>query len=190
MYNPLNNNKIKNRMKFLCLGFMFMFYVTDICAQRLSVKTNGLMLGSGLPNLGVELVTGKKTSFEISAFAGYHPYKVDFITMGIMPEFKYWFSGRAFARSYVGVSMLADSYNLVWKGRRYEGDALGLGVTFGYSIPLSPHWNLDFSAGLGGVYFRQRDYDAVEVNKSYHANNRGIKYMPTKLAISIAYIIK
>lgn len=186
----LNNTKITNRLRTLFVGILFIFSVSNVYSQHLSIKTNGLMLGAGLPNLGVELVTSKKTSLELSAFAGYHPYKIDFVTIGLIPEFKYWFSGRAMARSYVGVSLLANSYNLKWKERRYEGDALGLGVTFGYSIPLSPHWNLDFSAGLGGVYFRQKDYDAAEVNTSYFANNKGIKFMPTKLAISIAYIIK
>lgn len=181
---------MKDVQKYLFAGFLFAFLSINIFAQQISVKTNGLMLGAGLPNIGTELVIGKKVSFELSAFAGYHPYKLDVVTAGVMPEIKYWFSGRVLTRTYLGFSLLANSYKINWSGRRLEGDALGAGLTFGYSIPLSAHWNIDFSAGVGTVYFRQRDYDKTVINENSGINSKGVKLMPTKLAISIAYIIK
>lgn len=181
---------MKNFVERFCFLAFFVFIVSNISAQQVSVKTNALMLGGGFPNLGVELVTGKRLSLDISGFGCYNPYNKEAVIFGGMPELRYWFSGRPMARSYVGLNALLVSYDLKWKEKVYKGDAGGLGLGFGYSVVLSPHWNLEFGAGVGIVYFRQQSYNENVDFKSYYANNKGFKFIPTKLAVSIAYIIK
>lgn len=172
---------------YICLLF---FMSVNIYSQQISVKTNALMLGGGFPNLGTELVVGKRLSLEISGFGCYKPYKKNIVVLGGNPELKYWFSGRPMARSYIGVNALFATYNLKWKGSVYEGDAGGLGLGFGYSLALSSHWNLEFGAGVGVIYFRQQKYPEGEILNYYYSTNKGFNFMPTKLAVSISYIIK
>lgn len=181
---------MKKLLGCLCFCFLFMLAVPEADAQRLAVKTNGLMLGAGVPNLGVELVTGKRTSFEVSAFGGFNPYGKNIKIVGGMPEFKYWLSGRPMARFYLGISALATSYKITWNDKVYNGDAAGLGLNLGYSVLLSSRWNLEFAAGVGGAYFRQYKYNAGESIGSGQSIGKGISLIPTKLAVSVSYIIK
>lgn len=165
-------------------------------AQNLSVKTNGLMLGAGFPNVGMELVTGSRTSLEFSAFGGYKPYTLDIKMFGLQPEFKFWLSGRALTREYVGVTLLGVTYDMKIKNKSYKGDAAGLGLTVGYSIPLNARCNIEFSAGVGGYLFRQvrhsvNDNENDYIEQGYDIiNSKGFKLLPSKLAVSISYILK
>ena len=65
--------------------------------------------------------------------------------------------------------------------------AAGGGVTAGYQWPLSRHWNLEASLGVGYDYIRYDKFKCGECGeklKSSHANYFG----PTKLAISVLYV--
>lgn len=179
------------KIKTLCLCITLLFLsVSAAFGQRMSIKTNGLMLGLASPNLGVEFVTGNRTSFDVSAMACYHPYRKNIILAGVTPEFKYWVSGRPMARFYVGLIGAAATYDLTYKDKRYEGDLLGLGITAGYSIILSSHWNLEFGAGVGGAYLRQDELVKGNSGINEYIGSNAFKVIPMKLAISIAYIIK
>lgn len=168
----------------------FLLIALDATSQHVSVKTNALMLGGGFPNLGIELVTGKRTSFEFSGFGCYKPYNREAVVVGAMPEFRYWISGRPMVRSYIGLNALVASYRLNWNDKTFRGDAGGLGIGFGYSLVLSPRWNIEFGAGVGAVYFRQQKYSEQEKYDLDYPTDKGFKFFPTKLAISVAYIIK
>lgn len=45
-----------------------------MCAQQIAVKTNGLSLLAGVPNLGCELVVGERSSVDLSFYGGYKPW--------------------------------------------------------------------------------------------------------------------
>lgn len=165
-------------------------------AQQVAIKTNGLMWLATVPNLGCEVVTGERTSIDLSAFVGYKPYKKDMKFVGFQPEFRYWFNGRPIIREYVGISALAASYNIKWGKNKYNGDAVGLGITGGYSLNIMKRLNLEFYAGFGVVSFRHKQYNVNDNLNDYTAdglgkvNAHGYKLLPTKLGVSISYIIK
>ena len=165
-------------------------------AQQIAIKTNGLMWLATVPNLGCEVVTGERTSLDLSAFVGYKPYGKDIKVVGFQPEFRYWFNGRPMVREYVGISALATSYNIRWGKNRYNGDAGGLGLTIGYSLHLMKRMNIEFYGGFGLVMFRHKQYNIHDNLDDYNAdglgkvNAHGYKLLPTKLGVSISYIIK
>lgn len=165
-------------------------------AQQVAVKTNGLMLLTGLPNLGCEFVTGEHTSVDMTLFGGYKPYGKNIKIIGVQPELRYWFNGRPMVREYLGIAALGTTYDIQWGENIYKGDAFGLGVTMGYSLILNKRWNVEFYAGFGAVYFRQKQYYTHDNFEDYEANNvgkanaYGYKLLPTKLGVSISYIIK
>lgn len=165
-------------------------------AQNIAVKTNALMLGTGLPNVGLEIVTSDRTSLDLSAFGGYKPYGTDIKIAAVQPEFRYWLSGRAMTREWVGVTVLGVSYNMKIKDKTYNGDAIGFGLTVGYALPLTSRCNVEFSAGIGGYLFRQvqrnlNDNPADHIETGYDMTNAsGFKILPSKLSVSFTYIFK
>lgn len=165
-------------------------------AQRVAVKTNALMLGLMTPNVGCELVTGERSSVDLTVFGNHKPYGMNMKMIGVQPEYRYWFNGRPMTRQYVGVAALGVSYDIEWKDRVYNGDAAGIGLTMGYVLNIKKRFNIEFYGGLGAVYFRQKQYyagdnlDDFESNGNKRANAYGYKLLPIKLGVSFSYIIK
>lgn len=182
-------------IKLLFLTVLLLVGLQSSNAQQIALKTNGLMLLTGLPNLGAEFVTGEHTSLDVTLFGGYKPYGQNIKMVGIQPEFRYWFNGRPMVREYIGIAALGTSYDIQWGESIYKGDAVGIGATMGYSLVLNKRLNLEFCAGFGAVYFRQRQYYADDNLADYEANNpgkanaKGYKLLPTKLGVSISYIL-
>ena len=71
----------------------------------------------------------------------------------------------------------------------YDGNAYGGGISYGYQLYLSPHWNIEFSAGVGFLHF-EYDKSAYPADKEPAYKYRSNYVGPTKLGVSIVYIIK
>lgn len=161
-----------------------------IYAQRLAVKTNTLLLGNFTPNLTFSIIGTEKTSIELTGFhsVGKTPLKTDLT--GFQVEMRYWFSGRPLNRFFIGGALTALRYDtsLIGDFRRI-GDAVSPGLTYGYALPLGRHWNIEFAAGVGAFWNRERRYakNDPEFNKKPY-NEHGFQVMPNKLAVSCAYI--
>lgn len=158
-------------------------------AQLLSVKTDALWDVAMTPNLGLEIVTGEKTSVNASVFGNSHPWGLKVKMLGVMPEFRYWFNGRPMTRTFVGVSAVGLSYDVTWGHENYDGDAYGLGLTFGYAFSLGLRWVLECHAGLGAVYYNHRQYYTYD-RFTDRRNATGYALLPYKLGVTFAYIIK
>ena len=130
-------------MKRLLSTIITVAVTAGLKAQLLALKTDALWDGLMTPNLGMEIVTGNKTSFGLSVFGNYKPWGMDMKMVGAIPEFRYWFGGRPMMREFIGVAALGTSYDITWGSETYKGDAWGGGLTFGYAFFLSPHWNIE-----------------------------------------------
>ena len=114
----------------------------------------------------------------------------------MQPEYRYWFNGRPMVREYIGISALGANYDIHWGKHIYEGDAVGIGITMGYSMALGKRFNLEFSAGFGAVhfwhqqYFENDNFEDYAINNPGKTNAHGYKLFPAKLAVSISYIIR
>lgn len=150
---------------------------------RFQLKTNLLYLGSTLtPNLTFECGLGARTSIE--ATAGYNgwgnlwdgaasetaddgktaianSYKRRANHTLIGARFRYWprerFSGHFFGAGALfadyGVGQL-DLPLLFKKEYQYDGNAIGVDITYGYLWRLNARWGVEFSIGGGIVNFR------------------------------------
>ncbi len=176
--------------RLLLIIVIMTFSAAGLKAQLLALKTDALWDGAMTPNLSAELVTGNKTSVNVSVFGNYKPWRVDMKMVGVMPEFRYWFGGRPLFREFIGVAALGTSYDITWSNEVYKGDAFGAGLTFGYAFYLSPHWNVECYGCVGAVYYDQKHYYTKD---SYTENRRtahGYALLPFKLGVSFVYIIK
>ena len=56
-----------------------------------------------------------------------------------------------------------------------------------YNRPLSPHWNLEFEAGLGVLWTHYDKYVCKACGQKV-ATFKGARLIPTKLAVNIVYL--
>ena len=165
-------------------------------AQLLAVKTDGLKWALMSPNIGVEVVTGDKTSIDFSAYGNYKPWGKDMKMVVVQPEFRYWFNGRPMVREYIGFSLLAATHDITWGRHIYQGDAIGGGLTFGYVFDIGRRWNIEVYAGFGAIAYFQKEYYVNDNYEDYESgsgsknNSTGYSLLPTKLGVAISYILK
>ena len=191
---------------FLAVGFLLVF-ATGAYAQRMgdqtylpkfAIKTNALYWATSTPNLGIELGLAKKLTLDISG--NYNPWKFSdnkqFKHWLVQPELRYWLHER-FNGHFLGVHALYADYDVAGKtllnvmksDYAYEGNAYGGGISYGYQLYLSPHWNIEFTAGVGYVRFKY-DKTPFPAGQEAAGSYRNDYFGPTKLGISIMYIIK
>ena len=169
---------------------------TAIRAQMVAVNTD--IAGDALlvPNLGVEMVVGEQSTIGLHAFFTRNPYWAKAKMVGVQPEWRYYPSRRHMHSLFFGIGALGTIYDIQWKGKVYDGHAAGAGVTFGYVWKLGNRFNLDLHAGLRLVFYKQKeyfdgdDYDEYMVGGEIRANASGYYLMPTRIGLSIAYILK
>jgi len=169
-------------------------------AQRLAVKTNLLSLAGATPDLGFEVVTGEHASFSLTAFGTVNPYwrdkslgeEVQTTLFAVQPEFRYWFNGRPLTRFFTGVNALAAAYDFSMVGRLHKGNAAGIGLTAGYVINLTKRLDVEFSTGAGLLFYWGKRYaDGTPLPlEDEMPDTWGYKLSPTKLGITLVYIIK
>lgn len=161
--------------------------------QLLSVKTNLLNWGMCAPNLALELVTGERQSFVVSG--SYMPtlYQKNVKGWMLMPEFRFWLSGRPLVRTYLGVAAFGGNYNdqsgFLQKGKAQRGSYAGLAATGGYSFYLGRRWNLELTAGVGLTMAHRTVYGIGEQEPD---NFEPLKFsiIPVNLGVTFGYIIK
>lgn len=171
---------------------------TGTKAQRIAVNTDVLMDAIMAPSLGVELTLTKKSTLNINALYGNKILGKDMRITAVQPEWKVYISGRPMYHHYVGIVGLLTSYKLNFDDKYHDGDACGIGVSFGYVLPIKERLLIDFHSSLGGAYYHQKeymvgeDYDKKHVNSDGYpvANASGGLLIPLKIGIAVSYIIK
>ena len=174
--------------------------MTELRAQMLVVNTelsSDLMMA---PSLGVEIVTGEYSSIGVNALYGKKILGKDISITAVQPEYRYWFSGRPIHNWFIGVGGIGVLFDVKWKRKVYDGYGFGLGLTFGYvwnlKLGKDKRLNLDFHAGFGGIYYNRKEYfenDNYDVDYTIdgqvRANASGYYLLPTRIGISVSYIL-
>ncbi len=184
-------SKLPTGLKRGALAAMFLCGGLHATAQRVALKTNTLYWATASPNLGLELRVNRHITFNMEGtFNRLKAGKYD--TRGEMftPELRYWLSARPQAGHFFGLMALGANYNLLLNGHRYNGDAFGGGLTYGYSFVLGRHWSLEATVGGGALYRREKNYkEATEVAPE-EPNHKKWQLAPLKAGVSFVYIIK
>lgn len=169
--------------------------------QNVAVKTNALYWATTTPNVGLEVSVADKHSVQL--FYGLNPWKQsggDGSSLRhwlLMPEYRYWFC-QSFNGWFVGAHLMGGQFNMAGvdlplgifselESRRYEGWFAGGGITAGYQWPVTRHFNIEASIGIGYDYIKYDKFRCGECGerlKSGHTNYFG----PTKLALSFMYV--
>lgn len=158
-------------------------------AQRIAIKTNALEYLALTPNLAIETRLNKTLSLQLSLSA--NPVKRPICGyalphFSIEPELRYWFN-RPMARHFIALSFSATAFNFELKDRYLKGDAVGAGISYGYALVLSEHWNMEAEVGLGLASVSAYDYRG-STNMPETKNLRKVMPVPIRLGLSFSYI--
>jgi hypothetical protein len=196
-----NNNNSNNMKKRLMISLGAVLLCAAALGQKVAVKTNLLYGATETPNLGIELGLGKRTTLDLSI--GYNPWTFHnnrkWKHLLVEPEFRYWTNER-FKGHFFGVHGLYAFYNIggvdlplpnlgkvkIEKEYRYQGNAYGGGISYGYHWELSPRLGLEFNLGVGIAHLDYKQYDCGKCGEFIAAKTK--TYIgPTKAGISLVY---
>lgn len=186
-------------MRKLFFTWVLLVFSIGAKAQMFAVGTDALADALMAPNISLEMVTGERTTLGLHALATVKPWWEKDVkkVVAIQPEYRYFFSGRPMHKQFVGLAGVAGIYDLTWKGKVYDGMAGGIGLTFGYVFNLTDRFNIDCHAGFGAILYKQKEYfeydnyDAdYSVNGKVRTNASGYFLLPTRIGVSLSYILK
>ena len=174
-------------------------------AQKIAVRTNGVGWISALTmNVGAEVALWPKLT--LSADAYYNPFadwgnNRSTRLWGVQPELKYWFC-RKFYSHYIGLHGQYSQFDAGLFKHIYEGSYYGVGLSYGYSLPIAYRWRLDFSLGLGWKHWDREVYnrigDTALPDPGHDGGNKEFVKDPwprdgfgvTKVGVSVVFIIR
>lgn len=167
-----------------------------------AIKTNLLYWATVTPNLSIEFGLGKKTSLDL--MFSYNPWnlKGDYednkklVHWIVRPEFRWWTCER-FNGHFFGVHAFYWQYNvgsyeipmLFEKDYRYDGNAFGAGISYGYHLALAKRWGLEFNIGAGVAFMDYTKKDCVKCGNEVGQFQK--TYIgPTSAGIKLVFMIK
>lgn len=171
------------------ISFLLICCGVQVHAQRVAVKTNALGWLTATPNVEAEFVLGRHVSLNMEV-AG-NPISTDnFKTTftHFQPELRYWLN-RPMVSHFFGITAFTNNFNMLVQDVHHKGDAFAAGLTYGYAWVLNEHWNIEATAGVGVMHYRQFKYDKG-TPKPASVNDSKTIVAPVKLGISFVYIIR
>lgn len=164
----------------------------------MALKTNMLYDLALVPNLGIEFYLGK--GWTIGGNWMYAWWKSD-------KRHNYWriYGGELDVRKYFGRRAAEKpltghhlglygqmlTYDFETGGTGYLGDkwSWGVGIEYGYSLPVGRRLNIDFGIGIGYLGGEYKKYDPVDTHYVWRATKQRHWFGPTKAEISLVWLI-
>lgn len=153
------------------------------------------------PNIALEVGLSRRTTLDLSV--AFNLWKKDktyetnkMVHLIAKPEFRYWLCER-FNGHFFGVHPFYWDYNvsgkdiplLFDKEYRYEGNAFGAGISYGYHWMWGKRWGMEFNVGAGASFMKYKKFEAVECGEKL-GDFRKKYFGPTSAGIKIMYLIK
>ena len=193
MTTIINTSYIKKAV----LLHLFLLVSCITGAQELAMKTNTLGWISGSMNLGLEWASGEKSTVLVQA--QYNPWNLGenkkIKHVWVQPEYRFWWKN-AFAGSFTGIHLNWANYNIgkvspitVLKDHRFQGNAIGCGITYGCQWMLGTYWNLEASLGVGYLHIHYKKY-GPEVGDKLLKESFSNYVGPYQIGLSLSYFIK
>jgi membrane protein len=181
--------KCRKALIVLFIVFLNSILFSSTHAQRIAIKTNALEYLVLSPNLSLEARLSRKLSVQLEVGGCPITRPVGGIKLSnfrVEPELRYWFN-RPMARHFVALSATAGSYSLRLKERYFTGDVIGAGVSYGYALVLSDHWNMEAEIGLGLASLKGYNYKGAN-NVPEKKNFSRIYPVPIRVGLTFAYV--
>lgn len=128
------------------------------CEPRIAVKTNLVHDALLTPDIGVELSLPPHYSISLDCLGAWWSKRSSnryWRIYGGTAEVRYWFgeevAERALTGHHIGVYTSLHTFDFEFGGRGWQSPDMtyGVGISYGYSIPLNKRLNLDFGVKIG-----------------------------------------
>jgi hypothetical protein len=170
-------------------------------APTFQLRTNGLYDLALSPNIGLEWQSSFGMAFQFDYVGAWwnSPSKNRFFSnYGFQTEIRYYFkhknTANPFRGLHAGVYGQMATFDFEFGGEGVQcpnlDDAWGLGLSGGYTLPISRRWAIDFVLGLGYFTAKYATYDpSVDSNGRFQQNGtKRLKFFgPTKLEVSFVW---
>lgn len=175
----------------VCVVALWVFSTQYVSAQMVAVRSDVLKDLLMTPNIGLDFVIGDRHTIGAEVAFNTDPWGAQMKMTSVTPEYRYWFNGRPFTRQYVGAVAILTNYDLVWNNI-YSGDALGAGVSFGHVWTLNERCNIDLTASVGVIGYKQKFYYKNDYFADYgeRTNAMGYLLLPIRLGVSVVYVLR
>lgn len=180
------------------LGLLFLPSVAS--AQDMAIKTNALGWATLSPNLAFEYRVAPKWTLDLSL--SYNPFTFKdnkkWRHISVQPEARYWICA-PFSGHFVGAHLLYMHYNAgnirlpfgIWdqlRDYRFQGDLYGGGLVYGYHHIINKRWSIEGVIGLGFAHTCSKYYRCRNCGRYIGIAKKNV-FMPTKLSLSVVYVI-
>ena len=172
----------------------------------MGLKTNLLYDALLVPNVGIEFYLGKGWSLGGNWMYAWwkndkrHRYwRVYGVEIGLRKYLGLRSAGIPLAGHHIGIYGQMVTYDFEMGGRGYMGGRpggtfwnkanYGVGLEYGYSLPVGRRLNLDFSLGLGylgGTYY---EYVPVDGHYVWEETKKRHWFGPTKAEVSLVWLL-
>ena len=160
------------------------------------LKTNALYDLALVPNIGVEIYAGKQWSVAANwMYAWWNSSNRYWRIYGGDVEARRWFGKKAEEKPlqghHVGAYAQLFTYDMTFNGRGYLGDkwSYAVGLSYGYSLPIAPQFNLDFNIGLGYMGGKYKEYKRIEGHSVWQVTKKRNWFGPTKAEVSLVWLL-
>ncbi|MGM9694614.1 MAG: DUF3575 domain-containing protein [Alloprevotella sp.] len=154
-----------------------------------AVRANLLRWATLTPSLGVECRLNERWSVLADAALtswSSDSWKRRYALWEVMPEVRYHIS----PKFYVGLQGKVGSFNHKFSVTGKQGDLIGGGVSFGYRLPLSACFDLDFHAAVGMLHADYERYTVENRRRIFMGEDQKNWWGPTSLGITLSYRFK
>lgn len=159
-------------------------------AQFFTVRADALAALTGTLHVGAEASVADKWTIEISGY--WNPIRTSNLSMNfgaVQIGPRYW-PYEAFVGHFIGTQLSYVGYDLGHRTRRYDGNAYGLGISYGYAWMLTKRWNIAVEAGIGLFHTKdtRRDPTVSDWEDEYIYRIRRWTLFPSRLEVSFSYL--
>lgn len=159
--------------------------------DRWAIKSNALYLAAGVTNIGGEYAFHPHWSVDLplvySPYTIARRYRMRFLY--IQPEARYWLD-RPMKGHFFGVHLHAGVFNVSLDDKnRYQSEKgfHGAGISYGYAMPLSRRWSMEFTIGVGYAFTKYCTYYNVPNGIRYEKDLPYHYWGLTKLGLNFVY---
>lgn len=190
-------------IKFLLLAVLMLTCAIGMHGQeknyympKFAIKTNALYWATTTANLGFEVGLSKKLTLDVSG--NYNPWEFannkQIKHWLVQPELRYWlcerFYGHFFGLHAHYAEANVSNLNIFGLGDyRYQGNIYGAGISYGYQWILNKRWSMEATVGVGYARLNFDKYNCGTCGSKISKEHKNY-FGPTKIALSIIYVIK
>lgn len=171
----------------------------------MNLRSNILCDAALIPNLGAEFYVGRNLSVGAAFYYAWwendirHRWDVN----GIEINARWWVGQQSrikpLSGHHLGFYTQILVYDFEFGNKGYIGGIpghtifdhpqIGMGIEYGFSLPVSRRLNLDFSLGVGYLGGKVYDYKVVDSHYVWQSTRRRNWFGPTKAEVSLVWLI-